>query len=85
MARRAVGGVLAIGVLALLAIVPVAADAASAPGPDAVSSAPAAAALQPQPDPVDTGPLVLLLVAGGLGSMGILAREPEGAPARSRR
>lgn len=85
-ARRAVGGVLATGtLLALLGLVPVVADAATraTTGGSADQSAPGARSTTPPP--ADSRPLVLLLVAGGMGTMGLLSREPEPGDRAARR
>ncbi len=85
MRRRAACRILAIGMLlGPFALAPVSADAAS--GTASVSNAPVvAAALVGDTDaPFDPGPLVLLLIAAGLGSMALLSRQvvPEAAEAR---
>lgn len=75
--RRAVGGVLATGMLlGLVGIVPVVADAATRATPEAGVAKAAPAPGRTTELPFDSGPLVLLLVAGGMGTMGLLSREP---------
>ncbi len=76
--RRAVGGVLATGVLlGLVGLVPVVAQGATRMTGEANAPAAAAPATGTGSElPFDSGPLVLLLVAGGLGTMGLLSREP---------
>ena len=77
------GGVLAAGVLlALVSLVPVVeavtsagAPAASVAGPASVAGAPSAMAVANAEMPVDSGPIMLLLVAAGIASMGLLSRE----------
>lgn len=73
--RRAVGGVLAVvTLLGLVGLVPVPAQGAT--GATTGAQAPAAPAAGSGSElPFDSGPLVLLLVAGGLGTMGLLSRE----------
>jgi hypothetical protein len=79
--RRATGGVLAMGtLLGLLGLVPVVTAAATRTTTDSGAAPAAAAPVNPAELPFDSGPLVLLLVAGGVGTMGLLSREP--APVR---
>jgi hypothetical protein len=62
--------------LGLVGLVPVVADAATRATTD--RGAPEAAAVPANTGelPFDSGPLILLLVAGGVGTMGLLSREP---------
>ncbi|MHB8960976.1 MAG: hypothetical protein ACYDAN_15300 [Candidatus Limnocylindrales bacterium] len=79
--RRALGGVLATGMLlGMVDLVPVVAEGATRATTDASVPAAAPAPGSSSELPFDSGPLVLLLVAGGLGTMGLLSREP--APLR---
>jgi hypothetical protein len=79
--RRAVGGVLAMGtLLGLLGLVPVVTEAATRATTDTGAAPAAATPINPAELPIDSRPLVLLLVAGGVGTMGLLSREP--APVR---
>jgi hypothetical protein len=79
--RRAVGGGLAVGtLLGLVSLVPVAAQGATRATAGTRTPAAAPAAVRAGELPPDSGSLVLLLVAGGLGAMGLLSREP--APVR---
>jgi hypothetical protein len=88
MARRAVGRILSVAILlGLVAFAPLVANAATgalsgAASPDAV--APSTPIDTPE-TPFDARPLVLLLVAGGIGSMGALVREPVPERGRTRR
>jgi len=88
MARRAIGGVLLTGILlGLVAVVPVTAsarDGAGAVGDAAVGAATLTPSTTPEA-PIDASPLVLLLVACGIGSMGVLVREPVPERRRTRR
>jgi len=88
MATRAVRRVFSAGILlGLIAFVPVVANAANA----AVSSVAtpavtvASTSIGTPETPFDARPLVLLLVAGGIGSMGALVREPVPEGRRTRR
>ena len=88
MARRAIGGVLLAGILlGLVAIVPLTASARDGAGPagDAVVAAATVTPPATPEGPIDAGPLVLLLVACGIGSMGVLVREPVPEQRRTRR
>ena len=86
MTRRAIGGVLAAGALvALVGVLPVVADAASGTVATTGVEDAATASLVTTDTPIDSGPLVLLLIAGGIGSMGLLSREPAPAGSRTRR
>lgn len=77
MARRVVGAVLASGVaLGVVGLLPMVANAVTAPAPDAGQPAAAASLPAPADIPFDSSSLVLLLVAGGIGTMGFLSREP---------
>jgi hypothetical protein len=85
MARRTMGGLLAAALLlGLLSVVPMVADASSA-GRDGDASAAASPTLDASGAPFDPQPLVLLLVAGLIGGMGVLAREPVPERSHSRR
>lgn len=78
MARRTAGGILVTGaVLGLLALLPVAADAGAARPPGAVVAETPSSRTAVPATPADSGPLVLLLVSVGLGTMGVLSREPR--------
>ncbi len=75
--RRAVGGVLAMGMLlGLVGLGPVVTDASSRSTSTAAATTAAPTPGTTNPAPFDSGPLVLLLVAAGLGTMGLLSREP---------
>jgi hypothetical protein len=81
MARRSIGRILATAILlGLVGLVPVVADAASGGLVGEVGVA-GAAGTAANPDtteaPFDPGPLMPLLIAGGLGSMAVLSREPD--------
>lgn len=86
MARRIVGGLAAAGLLlGLVTVVPVVADAASgATQVDGAVDAVAAPSLTTE-TPFDPGPLILLLVSGGIGAMGMLSRPVEPVRDRARR
>lgn len=80
MARRTAGKVLAASaLLGLVALIPVGANAGSGSAAGADGDARAAAGVvgaRPSTDaPPESGPLLLLLVAGGIGTMGVLSRE----------
>jgi hypothetical protein len=88
MASRAVRKVLSVGILlGLIAFVPVMANAATRAGSGATATDVTAAStsIDTPETPFDTGPLILLLVAGGIGSMGALVREPVPERRRARR
>ena len=63
--------------LGLVGIAPVMAAGSSRTPADATPHATAAAPGSTTQPPFDSGPIVLLLVAVGVGAMGLLSREPE--------
>jgi hypothetical protein len=69
--------------LGLVGLVPVVAQGATRTTSDAGAPAAAPAPGSSSQLPFDSSPLILLLIAGGVGTMGLLSREP--APLTPRR
>jgi hypothetical protein len=86
MARRTISGLFAAAMLlGLVALVPMVADAGGGAAAGTGTPAVASPTLAATDVPLDPQPLVLLLVAGSIGAMGVLSREPVAERSRARR